>query len=594
VSERRPHFFDGLSPNELAAVLAPLERRHFPAGSVVIGEGDSPREMYVAQSGSAEVYVADRVGGEHLVGRVEPGGTVGEMSLFTGQPAVATVRATSELDVVVLHEQDFELLAEHFPMLYRNVGVILSDRLARTNRLAVRQRAGRLFVLADTGAPPLLGFALASSIAWHTRAATILVAIDDDPPDDLRRLADARPPREGPARGGERGAELLLASESGDYAPDRIRETVAALFARYEYVLIQHRGPEPLPLATAQTIRIAGPDGTATAGDELAVHGWVRVADGSWPRHDRVVRVPALAPAEETALGEGWLPASAPAGRALGRPARELTGLRVGLALGAGSIRGYAHLGILRGLEREGVPLDCLAGASVGAVVAGLRAAGNDPETSADMLDVLSTTMFRPTLPRHGLMSPRAMRKLVHSRIGHHRIEELPIPLAVVTADILTQEEVVLRRGNLATALLAATAIPGVYPAMRVGRHTLVDGGVLNPVPTGIAAQSGAGAVVGVKLMTGSTTIVEGEAVDTSGPLPSALGVILRSIDLMQTRIAVDTVSVPTVTIAPEFAELPGAKLRNFSAGRRYIEAGEEAAEAAIPRLAAMLPWLRR
>ena len=82
-------------------------------------------------------------------------------------------------------------------------------------------------------------------------------------------------------------------------------------------------------------------------------------------------------------------------------------------------------------------------------------------------------------------------------------------------------------------------------------------------------------AVIGVKLLSGTSQVVEGEAVDTSGPVPSALGVILRSIEMMQTRIAVDTATVPTVTISPEFAELPGAKLRNFSIGRRYVESGE-------------------
>jgi NTE family protein len=563
VEGTRPYFFEGLSANELAGVLAPLERRQFPAGAIVVAEGDSPREMYVAESGAADVYVADRGGEQHLVGHVATGGTVGEMSLFTGQPAAATVRASTDLDVVVLGAEDFELLAETFPRVYRNMGAILSERLARTNRLALREKPGRLVALEAAGAPPLLGFALASSVAWHTRASTLLIVLDDDPPGELAALADARAPQAGPSSVAAGGADLLVVPTTGEYGDERIREAIAPFFRRYEHVLVQHARPEPLPLRTAQRVPFGG--------------------NG----------VPALAAAEEAALADGRLPADGPAGRALGRLARELTGLRVGLALGAGSIRGYAHIGVLDALERAGVPIDYLAGSSVGAVVAGLRALGNGPQEIGDQLDELSETMFRPTLPRHALMSPRAMRKLVHARIGGHRIEDLDIPLRVVAADIVSQEEVVLTSGDLATALLAATSIPGVYPAMHVGGHTLVDGGVLNPVPTNIAAQAGANAVVGVKLLTGATRVVEGVAVPGDGPLPSVLAVILRSIDLMQTRIAVDTATVPTVTIAPDFADLPGAKLRNFAIGRRYVETGAEAAEASLPRLAAVLPWLR-
>lgn len=554
-----PSFFEGLSGAEVEGILATLERRRFPSGAVVVSEGDTPREMYFMESGQALAFVADRQGVEHRVGAIQSGGTIGEMSLFTAQPASATVRADTDLDVVVFNQADFERVAASFPRLYRNLGSILSDRLARTNRLTLDEQPGRLLVLEDDGAPPLLGYSLAASIGWHTRSPTVLVAIGDEPAAELEAIA-------GRGAGDHRGhaAVLLASGSSGRFAPDAIHAAVNALFEDYEYVVLQGAGPEARSLPSAKAFALSS------------------------------LEVPDPNGAEERSLTEGWLPAGGPAGAVLGSAARELVGLRVGVALGAGSLRGYAHIGALRVLEGAGIPLDMLAGTSVGSVVAGLRSLGYPPDETMDILDLLGAAMVRPTVPRKGLLSARALKRLVRNKFGAELIEDLPIPLAVVTADIATQEEVVLRRGDLGLALLAATAVPGIYPAMRVDRHTLVDGGILNPVPTSVAADMGAGAIIGIRLVTGeSRSVMDSLSVESTGPIPSALAAILRSIDMMQTRIAVDTSSAPTIVVAPEFPDLRGAKLRNFRAGRAFVEAGEEAAEAALPRLASILPWLR-
>src|SRR5215213_1180336 len=110
-SAAAPTFFDGLPPDELELVLGELDRRRYPAGSDLIAEGDKPNEILIVQAGHAEVFVADRGGLEHRVGRVGPGVSVGEMSLFTGRPASGTVRAETQVDVLVMREPQFERLA---------------------------------------------------------------------------------------------------------------------------------------------------------------------------------------------------------------------------------------------------------------------------------------------------------------------------------------------------------------------------------------------------------------------------------------------------------------------------------------------------
>jgi NTE family protein len=142
-------------------------------------------------------------------------------------------------------------------------------------------------------------------------------------------------------------------------------------------------------------------------------------------------------------------------------------------------------------------------------------------------------------------------------------------------------------------AIFASGAVPGVFPAVRIGNRTLVDGGIVNPVPTSVAVSMGADVAIGIRLVHGSGMQVDELSTESEGPVPSAVAAIVSSIELVQTRIVTASGSTPTILITPEFGSLPAGKLRHFRDGRRLVAAGEEAVEAALPRLAAALPWLR-
>jgi NTE family protein len=201
--------------------------------------------------------------------------------------------------------------------------------------------------------------------------------------------------------------------------------------------------------------------------------------------------------------------------------------------------------------------------------------------------------MFRPTISRRSLLSPRAMRRFARREFGDVPLEELSIPVAVVATDVDTQDEVVLRRGNSVAAVFASGAVPGVFPAVRIGSRTLVDGGIVNPVPASVAVSMGADVVIGIRLVHGGGVQAEEISEEREGPVPSVVAAIVRSIELVQTRIVTTSGSIPTIFVTPEFGLMPTAKLRNFRGGRAFVAAGEEAVEAALPRLAAALPWLR-
>ena len=171
---------------------------------------------------------------------------------------------------------------------------------------------------------------------------------------------------------------------------------------------------------------------------------------------DALVRIPGFSDADLEALRDGLLPNSTRAGRSVGRVARSLCGLSVGIALGAGSVRGFAHWGVLRAFDKIGLHADYIAGTSVGGSVATLYAIGRSNEEGIDAL-----VRTGPHLVRYGIPPERAALEPVPAQVpaqrsGEIRIEDVPTPLALVAADILTQQEVVFRTGLLWQAVMAS------------------------------------------------------------------------------------------------------------------------------------------
>jgi NTE family protein len=524
---------------------------------------------------------------------------LGEMSLLTAQPAAGTVRAVGATELLVITRDEFDRIGARFPQIYRNVGSLLADRLARTNRLAVGEEPGSIFRLADRGAPPLLGWAIASSVAWHSRKPTLLLVVADerapeleavalDPEELMQRRVRSDGQGESPP-----GASLALARPAGRYAPAELSATLEQLRLEYDYVLVQLPGSASALPAAEKTIELCGEAGAAPSG-EYAVEAWARPHSRVGPDDTGVIRVPELEPPDHESLREGLLPSSTAAGQKIGWVGRDIAGLKVGIALGAGSVRGFVHFGVLRALEAAGVYPDCIVGTSAGAAAGGLYALGNSPDEAAQIFLACGPTLFRPTISTRSFLSSRRLSKFI-AGVSEARIEDLDVPFATVAADIEAQREIVFRRGLLWQAVVASIAIPGIYPALRIGDYTVVDGGVLNPVPCSVARDLGAGAVIGVKIGTRlAEPVVDAEAVRAAGRPPSAIVNILRSTEIMQSRLAPETSETNTVIVMPELSGPTTGSLRAFKQAVGYVDDGHAAAQQAMPRIASLLPWLRR
>ena len=178
--------------------------------------------------------------------------------------------------------------------------------------------------------------------------------------------------------------------------------------------------------------------------------------------------------------------------------------MKIGLALGGGGARGLADLGLLKAFREMDIPVHCVAGTSIGAIIGGVFAAGRmDPLlawTAESNWKKLPELFFDPHLTSKSLISGNRIAKFLRRMIPADAFADLAVPLAVVATDLLTGEEVVLKEGVLHSAIRASMAIPGLFsPVAREGR-ILVDGGMVDPLPVAVCRQMGADCVIAVDL----------------------------------------------------------------------------------------------
>ncbi|MDH3291706.1 MAG: patatin-like phospholipase family protein [Gemmatimonadota bacterium] len=175
----------------------------------------------------------------------------------------------------------------------------------------------------------------------------------------------------------------------------------------------------------------------------------------------------------------------------------------VGLALGSGSARGWAHIGVIRGLAEAGLRVDYVAGASIGAAVGAVFASGDldaleDVALELDWRQVAS--FYDAVLPKSGLIDGTKLSAFIRNYIKETRIEQLPIPYCAVATDLETGEEVAIRDGDIVEAVRASFSIPGILTPVRWNDRILVDGGLVNPVPVNVLRAMGADFVIAVDL----------------------------------------------------------------------------------------------
>lgn len=248
---------------------------------------------------------------------------------------------------------------------------------------------------------------------------------------------------------------------------------------------------------------------------------------------------------------------------------------RIGLALGGGAARGFAHVGVIQVLEREGLRPDLVAGTSAGSLVAVLYASGMKPaelERAALAMDEATIADWTLPLLSRGMLRGQALARYVNQQVGGKQLQDLPLPVGVVATDLQSGDGIVFRRGDVGTAVRASSAVPGVFQPVAISGREYVDGGLVAPVPVRQARQMGADLVIAVDI----SSAPEGN------PTGDTLQLLLQTFAIMGRSINRHELATADLVVRPQLAGVSSAA---FSERQRAMAAGRAAMEAALPRL---------
>lgn len=611
--------FRGLGTEGLSRIAGQLAVRPFAAGEILIRQGVWRGALFIIRTGIVQISLEPEAGTDDEearpalpLRRLVAGECFGEMSLITGHAPSATARALTDGEVWTLDQESFSRLVTAQPELSRNINTILSERLLHTNRQQVAEKPAQVIVGVDSDAQ--LWRAVAATTARLSSRAVLLVELTGTAQGGDFTLADLLGGRlhPGVSTVGELTGEgtLTVVRGTGHEDATSLPASLGRLEADYHLLFVVLPGDHPLLttqlLAYATRTLVAGRIGALQALrqqlDALPRMGSVGVsADVGTIITAAPQRLRGTVATLDLLQSELGAPVRAimPDGgeryaRELAAFGRWLVGQRIGVVFGAGGPKGFAQVGALRVLRRAGLPIDVVAGTSVGALIGGGVAMELTTEAIEASVTTLIDTLFRPTVPLHAILSSRALARWARSdqAFGNRMLEDLPIPYAVSAADLTVGREIVIRRGRLWQAVMASAAIPGIYPPVMIGQHWLVDGGVVNPVPVSIAQLLGADLIVALDLSEPLAPRQELILDDAPAPrVPYLPDTLLRSRDIMMSEIRSHTVGEPAVLINPKVA---GVSLRNVRDAAPYTAAGEAATEEVLPRLRRLLPWLGR
>jgi NTE family protein len=252
---------------------------------------------------------------------------------------------------------------------------------------------------------------------------------------------------------------------------------------------------------------------------------------------------------------------------------------RIGLALGGGAARGFAHVGVIQALEEAGIRPDLVVGTSAGSLVAALYASGKTGAQLQHIAESMEEATFADwTLPifSRGILRGEALARYVSTQVNGRLIEQMAMPLGIVATDLNTGSGVMFQRVDTATAVRASSAVPALFQPVRISGRDYVDGGLVSPVPVRYARQMGAELIVAVDISSAPEANAAGDSLQILLQTFSIMGKSINSLELRDAE----------VVVRPE---LNGVASSDFTSRQRSIEAGRAAMNRLLPQLRAAI-----
>ena len=478
---------------EAALVLDEFEPCVCRGGDWLFRQGDAADCLFLLARGRMQVWLNQAAGDreERLVAEVNPGETIGEIGMLTGGARSASIRAVRNSLLLKLTSAAFDRLARQRPELTRHIAGSIAGRLRdRTAGVSHIRRTLKTIALLPLG-PMAPAEALSQQLCEALRQFGSTFVLTS------RTMREA-------------GAPPLPSARHEGLSPAMI-DWLAVKEDEHRFVLYVGEPGDvfsDIALHHADLILLV-----AQSSDDPGVRPWERAAfDSAMAPVARRALVLCHQGAAELLEGtEAWLEGRrldfhlhvrAGVPNDLGRLARTIAGEAVGLVLGGGAARGFAHLGVYRALHEAGIHVDWLGGASIGAVMAASLATEPEPATAiarARVAFVAGKPFGDITLPIISFLRGRRMERLIDEHLPG-QIEDLPIPFFCVSSNLGNGTVQVHERGSLSRALRASVSLPGIFPPAVMHGQLAVDGGILDNLPVDLMRARPVGRVVAVDL----------------------------------------------------------------------------------------------
>ncbi len=250
---------------------------------------------------------------------------------------------------------------------------------------------------------------------------------------------------------------------------------------------------------------------------------------------------------------------------------------KIALVLGGGAARGFAHVGVIKALEAQGIYPDIIVGTSAGSVVGALYAAGiSGFDLQRNALVMEDGAISDWSLPDRGIIKGEALQNYINTALGNRPIEKMKRTLAIVATDLQSGEAMVFRTGNTGMAVRASSSVPGLFQPVRINGRDYVDGGLVSPIPVSVARNLGADLIIAVDI----------SSKPRFAKTASSLDVLLQTFNIMGHTIAAHELLEADVVIRPNVDGVSGT---DFQAKHLAILEGERAFADALPALRAKL-----
>ncbi|MEP3477768.1 MAG: cyclic nucleotide-binding and patatin-like phospholipase domain-containing protein [Fuerstiella sp.] len=586
----------GFRDDQLEQLAHAMTERTFASGEIVFRQDDPGDSLLIVAKGRVKISVSRSGGKDTFVDHLAVGEHFGEMAMLTGGPRVVTMSAVLDSTLLELQQSEFQRLMDDMPGLAANLSRTLGFRLRRETSGKRSRNVDRSVGLVQT--------------SHRTRSVLPLIAASltatAEPIHVLNDVSFA-------------GASECRFTESptgqdADAEAEWLRENLSQQPGHEGHTLIGYRETESterrlktLPQCE-QIWWLVEPNQAEKAAHQLSqllkanpslVHRiywvWVLEADIN-PNQIPAPPEAVVHPDFKVLLDGSTVTASRLQKQSISRLVRHLRRTRLGLALGGGAARGLAHLGVLKALEREEIYFDLITGTSAGALMALPYSFGWDADQTSQTFahDLTPSWPFR-MLPRGGQWfmaykyRTRGWDSMLKRHFGDVKLEQLPIPLSTVAADLITGAEVVRDRGHAVNGVLESINLPQIAkPILRDGM-ALVDGGIINNVPSDLLPERGADLVIGVNISAKMSHRFGG---NTPGLADSKMKNAGQFETIMRSNEVQDHLITDLRTSDTDFMfniNTSDFEFTDFTQAKALAEVGEQAATEMIPQLKQLL-----